>query len=824
VAGLAALTVDVDADILSLVPEDNVVVNDFKTTIERFGSVDTLLIVVHLEPGGDLDPVLAFSELLAESLRAWDLIDWLEFRIGAGVEAAVPLLDRAPLLLDPEELEKLLARLDGQPLEEEMRRLQAQLLAPHSVATKEFLRIDPVGLLPRILKRVRIGGIGVSVDSETGCLIDGGRSMLLMVAKPVRPAQDIAFDRLLVAGLSDHLREVETAWAGQGWRGPSPRVEFTGGYVIALHDSQLITKDAAVGVVSSLIGVMALFLLAFRRPATLVYAMLPLVTGLGLALAFVAVAMGRLNSLTAASGGLLIGLGIDFIIVLYGRYVEERGRGSSHETAIDAIGRHTGVGVLLGAVTTAATFYAFLVTDFKGLSELGLLTGTGILLLAAAVFLLLPAMLSVFDRGGSSQLRLTLHSFGSDVLCRSAVRRPGWTLALAGGVTIVLGLAISGLEFDDDMRNLRSQSNPGSILREQVMEAFGLRFSPMTIRIDGVTEAEAMTSARRLLPEVDALVDGHTLASIDTIADIVPPEQDQLEVIERLRHAVPNPELVADRIEQALRRAGLNPAAFREGIDHLTDALAVSNPLSLTDLAGTPLARVVDRYMVRHAGGASAAIYCYPPAGLWRRTAPPALQELVDRHPEAVLTGTNVVSAELRRIVWGDASRAAVLGMVVVFLLLWADLGSPVRSLLALLPLAIGAVWMLGSMALLGLRVNFMNIFVLTMIIGIGVDYGVHLLHRWIESGARPEMLAETSKAIAVAALTTMVGFGSLVLSHFPGLRSVGGAAILGALATAIASITVLPVALSMLGSRLTGVEPNDLGEIEPGELGAGSR
>ena len=82
------------------------------------------------------------------------------------------------------------------------------------------------------------------------------------------------------------------------------------------------------------------------------------------------------------------------------------------------------------------------------------------------------------------------------------------------------------------------------------------------------------------------------------------------------------------------------------------------------------------------------------------------------------------------------------------------------------------------------------------MIVGIGVDYGIHLLHRWYESGGDPTAVAETAKAIAVAAMTTMVGFGSLVLSHYPGLRSVGGAAILGALSTAILSITLLPALL----------------------------
>jgi len=104
---------------------------------------------------------------------------------------------------------------------------------------------------------------------------------------------------------------------------------------------------------------------------------------------------------------------------------------------------------------------------------------------------------------------------------------------------------------------------------------------------------------------------------------------------------------------------------------------------------------------------------------------------------------------------------------------------------------------MLAGMALVGLRLNFFNIFVLTMIVGIGVDYGVHFLHRWYESGGDPTAVSATAKAIAVAALTTIVGFGSLVLSHYPGIRSVGGAAILGALSTAVLGITLLPALLS---------------------------
>ncbi|MCD4748706.1 MAG: MMPL family transporter [Thermoanaerobaculales bacterium] len=807
VAGFLASRVTVETDILSLVPQENPVVAAFKSTIERFGTVDTLLVVLRLGPEEDRESDLAFADQLAENLEEWELIEWVEYRLDNSLELVEPLLDRALLFMEPEEVERILAETDDEGLAERARRIRADLLTPQGIVAKDLGRLDPFGLLPILASRMKSRGIGAPVDPDSGVMIDSGGRMLLMLARPIRPAQDLLFNRELVSGLEARVEMVERQWREEAWEGEPPAVEFTGGYVVTLDDSELIISDAVMGIGSSLIGVLFLFLIAFRRRAALVYAFLIITTGLSLTFVFGAMTLGRMNSLTSAFGGLLVGLGIDFIIVLYGRYVEERDAGRTHEEAVDAMGRHTGVGVLLGAVTTAATFYAFLFTDFRGLGELGLLTGTGILLLVTTVYLLLPALLTKLQDRRKGRARHVIHAFGAEQLCAAGLRRPRIVVVAVIVVTGLLGWSALGLQFDDDIQNLRSPDNEGMKLRTEVMEAFGLRFTPMTIRVDAGSEAEALAVAQRLVPELHALVDGQNLAAVDTIVDLIPTTSTQRSVIELLEQEGSFEKNIGRRFAGALRKEGLNPTAFQGGIDHFEQALTVRESLSLGDFEGTVLETVVGRYLALFNGGVSLAIRCYPPAGRWRREAPPALEALVNSHPEVVLTGTNVVSAELRRIVWRDAFRASLIGIVLVFLLLWADLGSPGRSLLALTPLGIGLVWMLGAMSLFGLEVNFMNIFVATMVIGIGVDYSVHLLHRWFESGGRPEAVARTAKAIAVASLTTMVGFGSLVLSHYPGLRSVGAAAVLGALATAVLSITVLPVILQRLhyGGRENG-------------------
>jgi hypothetical protein len=130
ISALFATRLHVETDILSLVPRDNPVVDAFKATIERFGSVDTLLVVVRIEEGAELEGVLDFADLLSSELEAWDQIDWVAFRIERGAGMAVPLLDRATLFLDDGQVARLLDRLDEESLPAEASRIQGALLAP----------------------------------------------------------------------------------------------------------------------------------------------------------------------------------------------------------------------------------------------------------------------------------------------------------------------------------------------------------------------------------------------------------------------------------------------------------------------------------------------------------------------------------------------------------------------------------------------------------------------------------------------------------------------------------------------------------------------
>jgi predicted exporter len=310
------------------------------------------------------------------------------------------------------------------------------------------------------------------------------------------------------------------------------------------------------------------------------------------------------------------------------------------------------------------------------------------------------------------------------------------------------------------------------------------------------------------------------LQGADSISSVLAPPERQREALAWLadmREGLLAPGRVEGLFASAAARAGLRAEPFSRGLGLLQRAAATEREATLSSLAGGEASRLLQRYVREIDGKWKSVVYLHPPPRVWKRSTPPAVVDLAqDLGADVVLTGTNRISERLRTQVKADGRTAAILGAVAVMLLLWIDYRNLSDTLLSIAPLTVGVLWMLGGMGALGIHMNFFNVFVSSMIIGIGIDYGVHMLHRYHElhghelermrdgsaRGRRREAVAiglgETGKAVVLAALSTCVGFGSLATSHYPGLRSMGLVAILGAVATALTAITLLPAILGL--------------------------
>lgn len=817
-AGVVTSRLHFDADVLHLLPRTDPAVKTFTETIAQFESLDNLLVVVRVPEAAPLDPYEAYVDRLGARLEKLPSLRQVTYRLDAPEDLLAAFLPKALLFLDEGSRAAIEARLSDEGLRRRVSELRRQLSAPQSMAVKELAKLDPAGIAEVLLGQVGGNRGSLQADWTSGYLLAGDHRLLLLLAKPNRPPQDIDFSRALLADVQREIDATTAEWTelAAGDALAAPTTGLGGGYAIALSDASLIRSEMVLNMGTSAVGVLILFFLAFRRWSSLSYPVVPLGGGLLLAFAFARLAFGTLNSATGGVAALLIGMGIDFVIVSYGRYVEERRAGRSVEESLGGMAGTAGLAVVFGAVTTAATFYAFCVTDFAGLKQMGALAGTGILLCAVAVLALLPALLAWSEDRRVAKARdtsLHLNAFGCDRLMRLCQRRPWPALAAGGAITLAAALAVPRIHFEDSMAKMRPAGNPGILVQEEVGRHFGSGFDQMMLVISGDTADDVLQLAQRAVDGAQKLVAQGVLRNVEAATSMVPPEPRQRAALAWLADGRASGALDAQRVRATFAAAatdeGLRPEAFDHGLDLLAQALAPPDRVRLDDYAKSSQTRqVLDRFIRKTAQGWKGIVYLYPPPQIWKRQAPPQAYALArELGPRVALTGLNVMSTALRERVRREAAVAAVLGALLVLGILWADFRKLRPALLAFVPLLVGGTWMFGAMALLRLDMNFMNIFVGTMIIGIGTDYAIYILHREEETRQEPRevaeaALAETGKGVLLAALTTIVGFGSLATSHYPGLQSMGYVAGLGAAFTCLVSLTLLPALLALLRRR----------------------
>jgi hypothetical protein len=813
VAAVLGSRMRLDTDILDLVPRGDRAVDAFKLALREFGGADYVAVMFEAPEGHTAEEYTDLADAFAEKVAALEGIRQVEYRLGGNGELLEVVRRYALMFLPPEEIPSLRSRLSDEGILEQVRADRRILESPASAFTKDLVRNDPFGVAPLLLGHLVKGQAALRIRPGTdGYFISEDERALLVLIKPDRAAQDLGFTARLVAGLRDAEIQARAELASEGG-GPEGlagvRSDYAGSYLVALADSELIKSDMKLTAVLSFVGVLGLYLIGYRRLGALLYSSVPLMVGQILTFGVAFLVFGHLNSASSGFVAMVMGLGTDFTIVMYARYVEERRQGLSVGDSSRLMMGEGALGMFTGAITSAGTFYSMCVTQFRGLWELGFLIGTGILLSMVAILFLLPAMIQWNEgRAGREHKvnKLHIQSFGFERLIPLSVRRPVPSLIVLGVITAVLGVAAWNVGFSDSIRDLRSKNNRGVLAQEKMSRLFGGDLNFMIAIAEGPTVDSVVEKVRLVQTRAEPFLREGILRGTDSVLTYLPAPSRQMQVIEALQ-AGRSGEFNPDRIEASFRRAlaseGFQDDAFDDYLGEFRATLGRTQPVTLADLQERRLGALLERYIRKVPGPAGdqyrAAVYLFPAERKWRREAPPGLVEALQAgDPGISVTGVNVVSKRLRDIFARDAKIAIVLGLVLVSVLLWLDFRSLRLMLVANLQVLVGVTWMLGTMTLSGIEMNFVNCFVATMILGVGVDYGIHLIHRMrLNGGVVDAGVLETGKAVAMAAMTNVVGFGSLAFSNYPGLRSVGIISSVGSLACLLTSLTLLPAMMS---------------------------
>lgn len=810
VFGLLALRLQLATDIVNLLPSKSKVSKDFMNAIKDFGTLDFLVVVVQTKEDPSTQPspqrgegvseLKLFADEFAKRLSSTNLLKGIDYKISEKQKDFFRehFTKDMFLFLTEKELNAIREKINDDEIEKQIKKNKSILISQASFGMKELVRVDPLGLLPILKDFFSSGSGGFRFDMMDGYFLSEDRTTLLMLARPVKGALDVEFAKQLMTEVKKVEKEILTEKKLNGM----VKVGYTGGYPIAVGDEATIKRDMMLTFVSSFFTILLLFYFAYRGLAILFYISIPLQMSLIWSFGISYIFLGQLNMVTVAFAAILMGLGIDFAIHIYNRYLEEIDKGADIVKGLEATLVGVGKGIFTGAATTAAAFYLLMFTDFRGLSELGFMCGTGILASMITMYLVLPSIMIWRAKYSKKPVvKGRLNPFGLDSVARHIVRYPKTILAIGIALTIFFGYKALFLDFDSDFKKMRPEGMEAMVLQDLIME----KFSGSGYQIMVITESNNLQAALErndsIAMALRPFVKDGSIVSFDSVSTFLPSIKRQEASIEKVS-SFPI-ERAIHTLQRSLKENGFRPDIYKDYINSMRNYARSKDDVRFIEIENlrAGMKEFVDKHINEKDGRFSIVTYVYPAKEAWDQGILMKLENNLGKiDPQIKITGVDVVASELKRLIEEETVWVTLLAYSAVFVLVFLDFRSLKKTIIALMPHIIGIIWMMGVMEVLGMKLNYMNIAIVPLIVGMGIDNGVHILHRYFEDGGKniPNTIFHTGRAVVMCTATTMAGFGSLVFSRYGGLSSMGAVANIGMITSLIAAIVVLPALLKI--------------------------
>ncbi|MBN1899853.1 MMPL family transporter [Candidatus Sumerlaeota bacterium] len=811
----------IDTDITTLLPERSPVSDTLQEALRTFKSFDFTFVVLEARGAGQGEILIRAAETLAPALDNPAYIYSVDYSFDSRLKSFYleETEDRLSCLLSKSDLDTALARLSPDNLEDSMIRLTRRLQAITTPEMKRDLLEDPLDIGSLFLHRLIMSRGPIPFQLRKGYYMSQDESILLMVLRPLEPASDLKFSTELM-GFLDRVREALIL--NNPDFNDQVRVSYIGSHPETIANTRIVRNDLLQTLIASFVMVLLLFLFVFRHRETILLVGLPLIVGIVWTLGLTQVILGHLTVATFAIGAVLIGLGIDFAIHIYNRFLEERQRGDNPSLykALNNALIKTGEGILLGALTTAAAFYGMYFTSFPGFKELGIVAGSGILCCFTSIFLLLPILIRYVTPRKLPRQGREMISFGLPRLYEVISNYPRLVIILGLVITVYFAFQARFIRFDDQFRALKQ---PSSRSYSETKRRIGSHFSLPSHQIIAIVSDSTLQGA---LEKNDILYENlekqtrYPILSCDSLRSILPSRKTQILSKRMIRETIG---ARLDNIEERLLRQGkkqrLAPAALESFINRLKRLVVSAERedalILYEDLRQPFIIRLVQHYLVKQdfyvkqSHQYKVVTSIFPPEGQWISDVPDNFLSDLRRDVGSVeFTGVAIVASEIQKIVKRDIATVILIVMGAVFLILILYFGWLHKTFFAVLPVVCGSIWMLGTVHILGIDLNFLNVVVIPMIIGVGVDNGIHLMQRYYENGENPKSqdlknsVVMTGRALVMTSLTTIIGFGSLAFADFQGIREMGLLSIFGISYTLFASVVFLPALLKIWGPR----------------------
>jgi uncharacterized protein len=674
-----------------------------------------------------------------------------------------------------------------------------------------------------------------------GYFLSEDQKLLFILAEPETQRGSFTGDQRAIEGIRGVIASLKREF-------PEVAVGVTGKPALSNDEMVAAFRDSERATLLAFALTLGLLLAAFVRFGKPVLMLLVLALSLCWSIGIATLVIGHLSLFSVMFISIVIGIGIDYGIYFLFRYEEELFLGRNLKEAIEITSARSGPGMLLGAVTAGGTFYVLWLTDFRGVRELGFIAGTAIVLAWLATMTLFPAVLVLVDRrhagrpAGVIPRAIALERMHVPFVER-LVSYPKTVLVMAALLTVVSAWGLRYIEFDYNLLNLQAYGTESVVWEKRILATAGRSGFTALASADTLDELREKYKKLHALPSV---------SEVDSVLLLIPEDQpEKLKIISdfaplvapvRIGRATSvDPAKLASSLETLKRRFDIAANEAPEGdvrakLRVVADDLArlivrlrqtdpqVSGP-ALTHLQNQiyrdfvrSFQRLQDNLSPKPIGLADVPpelrakfisdhgrflLQIHPGVDIWDREG--AARFVADlRSVDPDVTGTPVITYEALGLMERAYQQGTVYAILLVTIVTALVLRRLRETVLALLPLGLGLMWAFGLMYFFGLKFNMGNVFGLPLILGAAAEYGLNIVLRYMEGRDHggPLIARSTMMAVLVSGLTTIVGFGSLMIADHRGIFGLGLLLTLGTATSLLAALIVLPVLLRMVPTR----------------------
>lgn len=693
----------------------------------------------------------------------------------------------------------------------------------------------------------------VQSADDAGYFLSDDNRLLFILVEPASAKGTFTNDREAIESLRATIAHLAKEF-------PGVTVGVTGAPALSNDEMTAAFEDSQVATYVAFALTLGLLLVAFLRVVKPLVMLFVLIVSLCWSMGVATLVVGHLSLFSVMFIPIVIGIGIDYGIYFLFRYDEERYLGRSLRDALETTADRSGPGILMGALTAGGAFFVLMATDFRGIQELGFIAGTAILLAWLATMTLFPALIALMDRRHAARDTRTPRALQLERIHVPFIEQvASHPRLVVGGAVIATALsliALRSVHFDYNLLNLQAEGTESVIWEKRILATAGRSGFTGLATAGSLPELQQKVAGFHRLPSV---------AEVDSVLLLLPSDQKEKQkiikdfapivapvrvgraepvdidgLVEALkglkrRFDIASNEAPAgkgrddvvkirDRIDALLAKlARADRETAEPALNHLQFELHRDFMRSFHSLQRNlrprqvQLKDVPDELRHKFIGkNGRFLIQIHPRVDIWDRIgAEMFVSEMRQVDPD--VTGTPVITFEAIRLMEKGYKQGTAYAFIVVAALAFLILRRLQETALAMLPLILGALWTVGLMYCFDLPFNLGNVFGLPLILGAGAEFGLNVVLRYregLEHGG-PLIARSTVMAVLVNGLTTIVGFGSLMIADHRGIFGLGLLLTLGMISTLTASLVLLPVLLSW--TRKLTIPPAALEpELEP--------